>query len=130
MYDAIIGIGHFTDLVVENFLEKSRFIMLMAPKEYLNKFNNNKMIIKVVLDIKNSQVVKRKIENGKFNKIIIYTDNDMLNLMLAETLGSLETSNNLYVIFNSNNIFNLTSNNYKSIYVDQLLRTCFDKEIL
>ncbi|WP_291565307.1 MULTISPECIES: hypothetical protein [unclassified Clostridium] len=130
MYDAIIGISDFTDLVIENFLEKNRFIMLMASKEYLNKFNSNKMIIKVDIDIKNSQLVKEKVKSAKFNKIVICTDNDMLNLMLAEALGTLGHSNNLYVIFNSKDISNLTSDNYKSIYIDQLMKHCFNEEIL
>lgn len=130
MYDAILGISDFTDLIIENFLEKNRFIMLMASKEYLNKFNSNKMIIKVDIDIKNSQLVKEKVKNAKFNKIVIYTGNDMLNLMLAEALGTLEGSNNLHVIFNSKDISNLTSDNYKSIYINQLMKHCLNEEIL
>lgn len=126
MYDLIVGNGKFTNLIIESLLEKHSYIMLLAPKDDLDNINLDRKVIKKPLNIKNSKMVKEAVSDSNFSKIIVYTDNDMLTLMLSE---SLQNFNNVYAIFNSSNVFRLTNNTYKSIYLDKILQFCFDKEI-
>lgn len=127
MYNAIIGTGIFTKLLIENFIESNKNIILISNKDDLEKFKNDASIIKKSLDIKNSKLIRYEILSKNYSKTIIYTDNDMLTLMLAESLKDID---NIYAIFNSKSINKLVTSNCNCLFIDEIFKKYFNEEIL
>lgn len=127
MYNAIIGTGNFTKLLIQNLIDKGNCVILISNKNSLEPFKNYTSIIKKELDINNCNKVKNEVLYKNYSKIIIYAENDMITLMLAEALKDL---NNVYVIFNSKSTNKFLTTKCKCIFLDEVLINCFDKEIL
>lgn len=127
MYNAIIGTGVFTKLLIENFIECNKNVILISNKDDLDKFKNDTSIIKKSLDIQNSKLIRHEVLNKNYSKTIIYTDNDMLTLMLAESLKDI---NNIYAIFNSKSINTLVTSNCNCLFIDEILKKYFNEGIL
>lgn len=127
MYNAIIGTGVFTKLLIKNFIECNKNVILISNKDDLDKFKNDTSIIKKSLDIQNSKLIRHEVLNKNYSKTIIYTDNDMLTLMLAESLKDI---NNIYAIFNSKSINTLVTSNCNCLFIDEILKKYFNEGIL
>lgn len=127
MYNAIIGTGVFTKLLIKNFIECTKNVILISNKDDLDKFKNDASIIKKSLDIQNSKLIRHEVLNKNYSKTIIYTDNDMLTLMLAESLKDI---NNIYAIFNSKSINTLVTSNCNCLFIDEILKKYFNEGIL
>jgi len=125
MFNIIIGVSEYTDLIIESMVNKEKLIMVIDDKEKLSKYAH-KTVIKTALDIRNSKLVQITVENKKADKIFISTECDKLNLMLAEALKDF---NKVYVFLKEEKYLPLVSDAYTVLCVNSLIKTSIQKEL-
>jgi len=125
MFNIIIGVSEYTDLIIESMVNIDKLIMVIDEKGKLVKYDH-KTVIKTALDIRNSKLVKITVENKKADKIFIATECDKLNLMLAEAL---EGFNNVYVFLKEEKYLSLASDDYTVLCINSMLKASIQKEL-
>jgi Trk K+ transport system NAD-binding subunit len=125
MFNIIIGVGTYTDLIANELLSEEKLVMIIDEKEKLAQYHN-KTVIKTAINIKNTKLLQLTIESKNAGKVFIATEDDKLNLMLAEALKDYAE---IYVIFKNEKYLTLAKGNYKTFCVRSIIKEKIREEM-
>jgi Trk K+ transport system NAD-binding subunit len=125
MFNIIIGIGNYTDLIANELLSKEKLVMIIDEKEKLAQYHN-KTVIKTAINIKNTRLLQITIENKNAGKVFIATEDDKLNLMLAEALKNYAE---IYVLFKDEKYLTLAKGDYKTLCIRNIIKEKIREEM-
>lgn len=125
MFNIIIGVGNYTDLIANELLSKEKLVMIIDEKEKLAQYHN-KTVIKTAINIRNTRLLQITIENKSAGKVFIATEDDKLNLMLAEALKNYAE---VYVLFKDEKYLTLTKEDYKTLCIRNIIKEKIREEM-
>lgn len=126
MFNIIIGFSKFTPNIIDYIKSKNESIILLSNKiDNISEIKKSKNLQVKSIDIENYELIFNEASKPLISNIYIHTDNDMQNILLADSLVSLK---NVTVIFNNNDIKFLTTNEYKCIFLGELLYNSLNME--
>lgn len=125
MYNIVIGVSSYSEMIIDLLREKNKFIIAIDKKQNLEKINNKK-IVKLEVNIENAKLVQHAVEGRQIESIYVVTDNDKLNLMLGEALANYENTN---VLFLDERLAELADGGYKVICPSLLVKEFIQKEM-
>lgn len=124
MFNIIIGVSTYTDLIADELLSKEKLVMIIDEKEKLAQYHN-KTVLKTTINIKNTRLLQITIENKNAGKVFIATEDDKLNLMLAEALKNYAE---IYVLFKDEKYLSLAGD-YNTLCVRNIVRDRIREEM-
>jgi len=125
MFNIIIGVGNYTDLITNELLSKEKLVMIIDEKEKLAQYHN-KTVIKTAINIRNTRLLQITIENKNAGKVFIATEDDKLNLMLAEALKNYAE---VYVLFKDEKYLTLAKEDYKTLCIRNIIKEKIREEM-
>ncbi len=125
MFNIIIGVSNYTDLIANELLSKEKLVMIIDEKEKLAQYHN-KTVIKTAINIKNTRLLQITIENKNAGKVFIATEDDKLNLMLAEALKNYAE---IYVLFKDEKYLTLAKGDYKTLCIRNIIKEKIREEM-
>lgn len=126
MYSTVIGKSEYTEMIINLLESKGKSIMFLGSKEDIESFKHRK-IIKTEIDIKNVALVKSMVETHLVDSIFVVTNDDRLNMMLAE---GLKNHKDLYVVFKDEKILQIADGAYKVICLGHIIRELIEREVV
>jgi hypothetical protein len=124
MYNLVLGSTSYAEFIIQQLTEKNKLVTVIDKKENLNRISHK--IIKIEVNIENVKLVVDSIHSTEFESIYIVSDNDKLNLMLADLLAPLGKT---YVLFFDEKLVSIADGNYKIICPNLLAKEFIKREM-
>ncbi|MEG1256598.1 NAD-binding protein [Clostridium sp.] len=120
MYSLIIGYNNSSINLIKSLIFKEKIVFLIDSKSPEQIEIKNKFLYYYQVDITNMKQILDKASKSMLLNVFIITEDDYLNLMIEETLKSLD---NVQVVYNSKSLKKLSNHGDRNLYIQDFFET-------